>query len=262
MRTSAHIKWIESIVLGKQQQAQSRRARRQIVFPDDDYFSSYSMLGVPCKTAQNSEGVCQRYRECPNVNMSALLLVKFCRHGLDPIVCCGKTVEEEKFSMKKCVSYWKQYKRREEDEYEGIPSEGRPVQEGEYPHVAVVGIQRNGRYYWSCIGVLISDRFVLSSADCVKSRMQNIVRLGAVELEKGTQDISVEQIILNPGYDTAASKGNLALLKLATRVVFSDRVLPACLWPNHSTVPLKLYTLGLDDGMLNCCKLNNRKITE
>ncbi|XP_065073166.1 uncharacterized protein LOC135697427 isoform X2 [Ochlerotatus camptorhynchus] len=230
VRTSAHIKWIESIVLGKQQQPQNRRFRRQIVFPDDDYFSSssYSMLGVPCRTAQNSA-------------------VKFCRHGLDPIVCCEKPAEEEKFSMKKCVSYWKQYKRREDDEYESIPSEGRPVQEGEYPHVALVGIQQNGRSYWSCIGVLVSDRFVLSSADCVKSRRQNVVRLGAVELEKGTQDISVEQITFNPGYNTAASKGNLALLKLASRAIFSDRVLPACLWPNHSSVPLKLYTLGLDD---------------
>lgn len=215
VRTAAHIGWIESIVLGKPQPAQNTRARRQIVFPDDpDYVSSP---------------------------------VKFCRHGLDPIVCCGRTAaEEEKFSMKKCVSYWKQYKRREDDEYESIPSEGRPVQEGEYPHVALVGIQQNGRHYWSCVGVLISDRFVLSSADCVKSRQQNIVRLGVYEMGDTTQDISVEQIILNPGYNAAASKGNLALLKLSSRVTFSNRVLPACLWPNQSSVPLKLYTLGLD----------------
>lgn len=183
--------------------------------------------------------------------MSSLSLVKFCRHGTDPIVCCGKSAKEEKYSMKKCVSYWKQYKRKEEEEYESIPSEGRPVQEREYPHVALIGTQQQyGRYSWSCTGALISDRFVLTSTDCVKSGTHNIVRLGSVCQEKGTQDIGIERVVPYPNYNVGTSTGNLALVKLVSKVVFSDRVLPACLWPNHSTVPLKLYTLGVDEGQV------------
>lgn len=252
VRTSAHIQWIESIVLGKRPQAPARRFQRQIVFPDDDDYSStsYSVLGMPCTTAQNAAGICQYYRSCPNVNMCALSLVKFCRHGTDPIVCCGRSANEEKYSMKKCVSYWKQYKRTEEEEYESIPSEGRPAQEKEYPHVALIGTQQYGRNSWSCTGALISDRYVLTSADCVKSGAHNIVRLGAIYQEKGTQDIGIERIVAYPSYNVGLSTGNLALVRLASKVVFSDRVLPACVWPNHSTVPLKLYTLGVDDGIL------------
>ncbi|XP_021693820.1 transmembrane protease serine 9 isoform X2 [Aedes aegypti] len=225
VRTSAHIQWIESIVLGKRPQAPARRFQRQIVFPDDDDYSStsYSVLGMPCTTAQNAA---------------------------DPIVCCGRSANEEKYSMKKCVSYWKQYKRTEEEEYESIPSEGRPAQEKEYPHVALIGTQQYGRNSWSCTGALISDRYVLTSADCVKSGAHNIVRLGAIYQEKGTQDIGIERIVAYPSYNVGLSTGNLALVRLASKVVFSDRVLPACVWPNHSTVPLKLYTLGVDDGQV------------
>ncbi|XP_019545595.3 uncharacterized protein LOC109416083 isoform X1 [Aedes albopictus] len=255
VRTSAHIKWIESIVLGKgQNQVQGRRVQRQIVFPsdDDDYGPTYAYntIGMPCTTPQNVAGVCQYYRSCPNVNMSALSLVKFCRHGTDPVVCCGKSPNEEKYSMKKCVSYWKQYKRHEEEEYESIPSEGRPVQDKEYPHVALIGTQQYGRYVWSCTGALISDRYVLTSAECVKSGTHNTVRLGAVRQDKGTQDIGIERVIAYPNYNVARSTGNLALVRLSAKAVFSDRVLPACIWPNHSTVPLKMYTLGVDNDQV------------
>ncbi|XP_062557573.1 uncharacterized protein LOC134222442 isoform X1 [Armigeres subalbatus] len=254
VRTSAHIKWIESIVLGKKPTPiQGHRVQRQIVFPNDDddnYSGSYNMVGVPCTTAQNTAGVCQYYRSCPNVNTSSLSLVKFCRHGTDPVVCCGKPVGQEKYSMKKCVTYWKQYKRKEEEEYESIPSEGRPIQEREYPHVALIGTQQYGRYSWTCTGALISELYVLTSADCVKSGTQNVVRLGAVGDETGTQEIGIERFIPYPRYNPTTSTGNLALVKLASKAAFSDRVLPACLWPNHSTVPLKLYTLGVDGAQI------------
>nr|XP_019531239.2 uncharacterized protein LOC109402953 [Aedes albopictus] len=254
VRTSAHIKWIEDIVLGKgQYQVQGRRVKRQIWFPSDDDENSpysYNMIGMPCTTPQNVAGVCQYYRSCPNVNMSAPSLVKFCRHGIDPIVCCGGSAYEDRYNMKKCFGYWKQYKRHEEEEYESIPSEGRPVQDKEYPHVALIGTQQYGRYVWSCTGALISERYVLTSAECVQSETYDTVRLGAIRQDKGTQDIGIEGFIKCPEYDKTMSTGNLALVRLSAKVIYSDRVLPACMWLDNSNVLLKLFTLGVDDGQV------------
>ncbi|XP_058449049.1 uncharacterized protein LOC131429008 [Malaya genurostris] len=243
IRTSAHSQWIESIVLG------TRHPIRQIVFPEDDPFSP-SIIGRPCSTVRNTEGTCQNYRACPG--LVSLMSVKFCRPGSEPIVCCERPAKQA-YNMKKCVTHWKQYKQQEMEEYEGIPSEGRLVQREEYPHVAFIGIRRDANINWSCSGVLVSDRFVLSSAGCVQSRAQNVVRLGVVEVVNWfmTSDLSIEQIIMHPNYDSSVIRADLALIMLASSVEFNSKVLPACLWPNQDSIPLKLYSLGVEEDRLS-----------
>uniref|UniRef100_A0A182TB62 Peptidase S1 domain-containing protein n=1 Tax=Anopheles maculatus TaxID=74869 RepID=A0A182TB62_9DIPT len=56
------------------------------------------------------------------------------------------------YKLNKCVSYWKQYKRPPIEEFEHIPSEGRPVGEEEYPHIVAIGDAQ--RQAWPCTGVL------------------------------------------------------------------------------------------------------------
>ncbi|EDS27427.1 clip-domain serine proteinase [Culex quinquefasciatus] len=255
VRTSAHAAWIESIVLQKQQ-AQRRRQRRQIFFPDQEYGVPVR-VGQACVTSRNVAGVCDYYRNCPSINNSATLLVKFCKLGVDPMVCCERSAAiRSGYSLKKCVAHWKQFKRPEEEEYESIPSEGRPVQVEEYPHIVFIGVRRNNQVYWRCTGVLVSDEFVLSSGSCVKSGMIDVVRLGAVQLDSGNsvetgEIINIAQILTHPEYDSSTMRADLALIKLSSRVTFNSRVLPACLWPNQDSVPLKLYSLGVDEGIIS-----------
>lgn len=245
IRTSTYIEWIESIVLGKHKTTQKPSVKspsRQIVFPGTQINSYVPLVGKPCRISSNSVGACQYYRNCPSSQSS--MMVAFCSHGSDPIVCCAKP-PNERYSLQKCVAHWKDHKRQEEDEYENIPSEGRPVQEGEYPHVAIVGIRNNNAITWSCNGVLISDRFVLSSAQCVQSKKPNIVRLGAANT---AVDMPIKQIIVHPAFDPKFNKGDLALIELASKIEFSRDMLPACLWPNSEAIPLKLYSLGMSEG--------------
>ncbi|XP_053695324.1 transmembrane protease serine 9-like [Sabethes cyaneus] len=252
VRTAAHSQWIESIVLGVQKPAAVvSRPVRQIVFPSEDN-SFYSSVGQECRTAQNTAGKCQYYKKCPNVILQNM--VKICLHGSDPIVCC-ETPTKQTYKIKKCVTYWKQYKQREVEEYEGIPSEGRTVQREEYPHIAFVGIRRNSEISWSCTAVIVSDRFVLSSASCVKLGSQNVVRMGTVELASsvrsaGIQDIEIERIVTHPNFNVAGLRADLALIRLASNIKFDSKTLPACLWPNTEAVPLKLYSLGMGESQL------------
>ncbi|XP_058811598.1 uncharacterized protein LOC131676532 [Topomyia yanbarensis] len=244
VRTSAHSKWIESIVLGTK-----RRPTRQIVFPADDPYSS-AIIGKSCSTGQNAQGVCQHYKSCPG--LVTLISVKFCRPGSEPIVCCARSANQP-YSIRKCVTHWKQYKQKDTDEYEGIPSEGRFVKSEEYPHAAFIGIRRDVIINWSCTGVLISDRFVLTSAGCIKSRTQNVIRLGTVEVSNQSlgSDIAIQQIIIHPNYDTVTLKADLGLVMLVSQVEFNSKILPACLWPNQEFIPLKLYSLGLEGARLS-----------
>ncbi|XP_055546901.1 transmembrane protease serine 9-like isoform X2 [Wyeomyia smithii] len=223
IRTAAHSQWIESIVLGKNPAPVLSRHARQIVFPTDDD-SFYSTVGRECKTAQNTA------------------------------VCCEAPTKQT-YKMKKCVTYWKQYKQREVEEYEGIPSEGRLVQREEYPHIAFVGIRRNNDISWRCTAAIVSDRFVLSSASCVNAELPNVVRLGTVELKSlagspDVQDIAIEQIVQHPNYNIDTLRADLALIKLVSSVIFSSKVLPACLWSNSEAVQLKLYSLGISENQL------------
>ncbi|XP_055615595.1 transmembrane protease serine 9-like [Toxorhynchites rutilus septentrionalis] len=249
IRTTTHIEWIESIVLGKRNQNDhGKRLTRQIYFPGMDLNAFVPLIGKPCRISSNALGSCQYYRNCPNSPTS--MVIAFCSRGSDPIVCCAKPPTTKRYSLQKCVAHWNEHKRQEEDEYENIPSEGRPVQEGEYPHVAMVGIRNNDAPSWSCNGAVISNRFVLSSAQCVQSRTPNIVRLGATSIAQNAIDIPIEQIIVYPTYNSKYVNGDLALIKLSSEIKFSRNILPACLWPNTEAIPLKLYTLSLDDGLI------------
>ncbi|XP_055597102.1 uncharacterized protein LOC129747097 isoform X2 [Uranotaenia lowii] len=236
IRTSTHIKWIESIVLGKD--AVLRRSVRQIFFPGPTSTGSAEVAseGQPCTTIQNTP-------------------VKMCQNGLNPLVCCHEpqqstAVSRERYTVKKCVTYWRQMKRPEDDEYESIPSEGRPVQEQEHPHLALIGtILSSGSIRWSCIGVLISDRFVLAASNCMESTNRIVVRLGTSQTKSSTdssKDLAVKQILVPPG-----SGSGLAIFELSSTITFSSNILPACLWPNTNSVALKLYVLGLSEDQIN-----------
>ncbi|XP_055546902.1 transmembrane protease serine 9-like [Wyeomyia smithii] len=167
----------------------------------------------------------------------------------------SETPTKQTYTLKKCVTYWKQYKQPEVEEYEMIPSNGRTVRRGEYPHIAFVGVRRNNVISWSCTAVIVSDRFVLSSASCVNAKSPNVVRLGTVELKSlvgspDVQDIAIERIVQHTNFNTATLRADLALIKLVSSVTFNSKVLPACLWSNSEAVQLKLYSLGTSESQL------------
>ncbi|XP_036333427.1 phenoloxidase-activating factor 3-like [Rhagoletis pomonella] len=106
---------------------------------------------------------------------------------------------------------------------------GEDVAFGEFPWVAML---LYGEKQPLCGGSVITDRFILTAAHCIKSTL-NLVRLGehAVSTEVDCianvlcvtyQEFGIEKTIKHPDYDYATKK-DIALIKLNDTIRFSNR---------------------------------------
>jgi len=101
-----------------------------------------------------------------------------------------------------------------------------------------VQIELNGKPW--CAGTLIEDQWVLTAAQCIKAvdpgkpdQWKYKVRLGAHDRsnknEAGVKVVDVSEVKAHPQYNAKQGKNDVALLKLKTKVVFTDNISPVCL---------------------------------
>lgn len=114
----------------------------------------------------------------------------------------------------------------------------------EFPHVALITLQSkhasrvNFRTQQKCVGSLVSDRHVITSQFCISFYSDQIVkvRLGVFnydEFNSGEKSYNA---------DVVESKYGLSILKLQSKVEFSETIMPACLFPEKITASPFLLT--------------------
>ncbi|KAK5643984.1 hypothetical protein RI129_007829 [Pyrocoelia pectoralis] len=106
------------------------------------------------------------------------------------------------------------------------------AQEGEFPWAVL--LKYEGTESYKCVGSLISDRYVLTSAVCVTGGFQKLVGVVLGEHNLGqsahSEEYGIEKITVHADYKKS-SQGNhdIALIKLNASVKFSDYIKPICL---------------------------------
>ncbi|RWS29267.1 secreted salivary gland peptide-like protein [Leptotrombidium deliense] len=100
-----------------------------------------------------------------------------------------------------------------------------------------------------CGGALVTDRFIITAAHCVRGQKETdiTVRLGAYEFEneerKMTNDYKVERIFIHPNYNKTSQQNDIAILKLASKVPFNDDIHPICLPSENNKYVGKMATV-------------------
>ena len=123
----------------------------------------------------------------------------------------------------------------------GIPNreskilKGAKTEPNEYPWM--VGLYSKHDKSLFCGGTLISDRWVLTAAHCLKNdEPEEIgVLLGAHDIndanERNIKNVGVKNITVHPNYDNKTKRNDFALLKLSEHLSFSSPSVPSSILP-------------------------------
>ncbi|XP_030852724.1 transmembrane protease serine 3-like [Strongylocentrotus purpuratus] len=138
---------------------------------------------------------------------------------------------------------------------------GTNARQGEFPWIGslrIEGLDFGG--HW-CGSTLINSQWVLTAAHCVEYYVDRVVFGNAHLTDDSDNEVAVEvaDIFVHPEYDNNWFFNDIALIRLAEPVTFSDYVRPACL--SESSDELKDYRRCLVAGW-ETLKLYSRPLAE
>ncbi|XP_050721237.1 vitamin K-dependent protein C-like isoform X2 [Eriocheir sinensis] len=109
-----------------------------------------------------------------------------------------------------------------------------------WPWMAIIGERDAQGIRWFCGGVLINDEWVLTAFHCFLNNKPDVVRLGEHNYNDDRdgadhEDFGVAETVPYPNYNRPEAYHDLALLRLASKVVLKYHISPVCLpWGKES----------------------------
>ncbi|KAM8712360.1 hypothetical protein ACLKA7_012817 [Drosophila subpalustris] len=112
---------------------------------------------------------------------------------------------------------------------------------GSRPWMALLKIRLEDKDRFACLGTLITDRFVLTAAQCAKNHKVISVRLGEHDKSKdpdcssekkclpSVEDIDVDKVFVHEDYKSPLGENDIALVQLSRKVEFKEHISPICL---------------------------------
>ncbi|XP_055642564.1 ovochymase-2-like isoform X2 [Toxorhynchites rutilus septentrionalis] len=88
-----------------------------------------------------------------------------------------------------------------------------------------------------CLGTIITEKVILTSASCIGDEEPAAVKLMANTTQKMFR---VEAMLVHQAYNATDGTNDIAMIRLEDTLVWSSELFPACLWINTTHVPLVL----------------------
>uniref|UniRef100_A0AAG5DGA4 Peptidase S1 domain-containing protein n=1 Tax=Anopheles atroparvus TaxID=41427 RepID=A0AAG5DGA4_ANOAO len=116
---------------------------------------------------------------------------------------------------------------------------GEEAMSGQWPWHAAIFHRIDRTFTYQCGGTIINQNTILTAAHCVQLN-KNVITVDRLSVQVGrtylyaaeahTQEHQAERIIVHEEYSATQVRHDIALIKLATDIKFTDFVQPICLW--------------------------------
>ncbi len=132
---------------------------------------------------------------------------------------------------------------------------GETTKIGEFSHMAAIGYaDLDNVIEFACSGSLISEKFVLTAAVCLRRRDLSVVRLGDQNLKSDNdgaepQELRVKRFMKHERYSAKSKYYDIGLIEMDGEARFTKFVRPACLWqdfqiPSETAMVIPVLVLG------------------
>ncbi|XP_053695453.1 uncharacterized protein LOC128742979 [Sabethes cyaneus] len=220
---ASHVKWMESVLLPKRSEGDTA-----LQFIDSDQTE-----GDSCTSNSGKLGLCVPVAKCSEKWVQLLSSDSFLLCSSNSVVCCPTDliIDDESIAsdLLNCPE---------------IVTNLAPIsQQGS---MVRLGWLTNDSLEFRCIGSIITNTVILTTASCLGEVAPNLVEL-AGNVSQARHEVS--KVLLHPAYNSSEdSSNNIALVSLKNPLEWSSEIFPACLWINETHTPLVLRMVYFDES--------------